>query len=223
MKVKFLSKKKAWPTVFALILVLGWIDWKTGYELNFFVFYFAPVYLAAWNLGLSGALTAAVACGFVWYVADFLSGHTYSSPAYAVWNTFIRLVSFVILGLLLERLSRLVILERERSNALRRCLHQIKVLEGLLPICTECKQIRSERGEWRQIEYYMGERMGLTFSHGYCPDCEKKLIKQAGFAPAESKPADPMLSAEEEELRRQASERPSCSGGNLHAASQRKQ
>ncbi|MBI3415917.1 MAG: hypothetical protein HY043_11495 [Verrucomicrobia bacterium] len=214
MKLKYLSKKKAWPAVFALIFLLGWIDWKTGYELNFFVFYFAPVYLAAWNLGLSGALAAAVTCGFVWYVADFLSGHSYSSPVFAVWNTFIRLTSFVILGLILERLSRLVLLERERSNALRRCLYQIKVLEGLLPICTECKQIRSERGEWRQIEYYMGERMGLTFSHGYCPECEKKIIKQAGFTHSESMPVTSAPNVTEDESRQSASERPSCSAGN---------
>ncbi len=34
------------------IVLLGVVDWWSGYELNFYVFYFAPIALAAWKLGL---------------------------------------------------------------------------------------------------------------------------------------------------------------------------
>ena len=34
----------------AMLGLLGWLDYLTGYELGFFVFYSAPVGIAAWNL-----------------------------------------------------------------------------------------------------------------------------------------------------------------------------
>ncbi|HVO82842.1 MAG TPA: hypothetical protein VMU60_00305 [Syntrophobacteria bacterium] len=46
MKTSIAAPWAAWPGVVTIILVLGWIDWVTGEELNFFVFYFLPVSLA---------------------------------------------------------------------------------------------------------------------------------------------------------------------------------
>ena len=40
-----------WAPVMLSVFLLGAVDWKTGYELNFFVFYFLPIGLAAWHLG----------------------------------------------------------------------------------------------------------------------------------------------------------------------------
>jgi hypothetical protein len=58
---------------------------------------------------------------------------------------------------------------------------QIKKLEGLLPICANCKKIRIKGGasheqkSWIEVEKYIGERTDADFSHGLCPDCAKKL------------------------------------------------
>ena len=65
-----------WGTIIGLIVfVLGLIDWLTGFELNFFVFYFLPVSLAAWFLDLYASMIVAILCAMVWIGADFLSGH----------------------------------------------------------------------------------------------------------------------------------------------------
>jgi len=34
-----------------MLILLGWLDYLTGYELGFFVFYSVPVGIAAWYLG----------------------------------------------------------------------------------------------------------------------------------------------------------------------------
>lgn len=52
---------------------------------------------------------------------------------------------------------------------------EINELTGLLPICSSCKKIRDEDGQWRQIESYISTRSAIEFSHGICPDCVKKL------------------------------------------------
>jgi sigma-B regulation protein RsbU (phosphoserine phosphatase) len=44
-------------------------------------------------------------------------------------------------------------------------------LEGLLSICSYCKQIRRDDGTWVQVERYVQDRSELKFSHGICPGC----------------------------------------------------
>lgn len=52
----------------------------------------------------------------------------------------------------------------------RRVLKRIKHLEGLLPICSFCKKIRSGE-KWVPVERYIGDRSDVDFSHSLCPDC----------------------------------------------------
>lgn len=69
--------------------------------------------------------------------------------------------------------------ELERANKkLQEALETIKTLQGILPICSGCKKIRDESGEWHSLERYIGERSEAKFSHGLCPDCAKKLYPQ---------------------------------------------
>ena len=51
---------------------------------------------------------------------------------------------------------------------------EIRVLRGLLPICSFCKRIRDEEGAWRQLEIYIGARSDARFSHTFCPDCGRR-------------------------------------------------
>ncbi|MGV8058346.1 MAG: PAS domain-containing protein [Smithellaceae bacterium] len=66
--------------------------------------------------------------------------------------------------------------EREKLiTELREALANVKILSGLLPICSACKKIRNDEGYWEQIESYISERSDADFTHGICPDCRKKL------------------------------------------------
>lgn len=68
--------------------------------------------------------------------------------------------------------------EEEREKVIRklqRALDSIKTLHGLLPICAACKKIRDDKGYWHQVEVYIKEHSDVSFSHGICPDCFKKL------------------------------------------------
>jgi hypothetical protein len=61
------------------------------------------------------------------------------------------------------------------TNLLEKSLYEIKVLRGLLPICSYCKKIRDDNGYWSNIEAYISSRSEVEFSHGICPECSKKL------------------------------------------------
>jgi tetratricopeptide (TPR) repeat protein len=62
-----------------------------------------------------------------------------------------------------------------RESELEAALSQIERLEGLLPICSLCKSIRSTDGEWSSLESYFFHRSDVRFSHGYCPTCYDKV------------------------------------------------
>jgi PAS domain S-box-containing protein len=69
--------------------------------------------------------------------------------------------------------------DKERLIAdLKEALSQVKKLSGLLPICASCKQIRDDKGGWKQIESYIADHSEANFTHGVCPDCTRKLYPE---------------------------------------------
>jgi two-component system NtrC family sensor kinase len=66
-------------------------------------------------------------------------------------------------------------------NALHESLQHIRKLEGLVPICANCKKIRNEganpfdQTSWTSIEKYISDRTDAEFTHGLCPECAKRL------------------------------------------------
>jgi hypothetical protein len=70
---------------------------------------------------------------------------------------------------------------RDKIEELEKALSHIKRLEGILPICSNCRRIRLEETDpknqdnWIQIESYISNRTEARFSHSICPECMKKL------------------------------------------------
>ena len=67
--------------------------------------------------------------------------------------------------------------EKEREKLIKKLqvtLDELKILRGILPICSFCKNIRNDEGYYEQIEGYIHKHSGVDFSHTICPDCMKK-------------------------------------------------
>lgn len=62
-----------------------------------------------------------------------------------------------------------------KDRALEHAQKEIKKLSEFLPICSSCKKIRDENGQWFQVEEYFSKHSDTQFSHGICPECAKKL------------------------------------------------
>lgn len=67
---------------------------------------------------------------------------------------------------------------RLKQTALKKAQAEIKILSGFLPICSSCKKIRDDKGNWKQLESYIKEHSEAEFSHGICPDCYEKLYSK---------------------------------------------
>jgi CheY-like chemotaxis protein len=73
-------------------------------------------------------------------------------------------------------------LEAEREqliSELQEALATIKTLRGLIPICAWCKQIRNDKGYWQAVEQYIEEHSDVEFTHGMCPECQKKFFPKS--------------------------------------------
>jgi hypothetical protein len=57
----------------------------------------------------------------------------------------------------------------------QRALGELNVLKGILPICSHCKRIRTDEGDWSQVEVYVRRHSEADFSHSICPDCERDM------------------------------------------------
>jgi sigma-B regulation protein RsbU (phosphoserine phosphatase) len=59
----------------------------------------------------------------------------------------------------------------DRIAKLETAVSTVKRLQGLIPICSYCKRIRSDSNDWEQLESYISEHTDAQFSHGICPSC----------------------------------------------------
>ena len=58
---------------------------------------------------------------------------------------------------------------------LKNLYKRIRLLEGFIPICANCKKIKNTEDQWEQIEQYITKHSLAQFSHGICPDCARQL------------------------------------------------
>jgi len=171
------------------IFLIGEAHWLIGYELNIFVFYFVPISIVAWFIGLSASMGFALLSALVWFCTDSLAGNEYSSHFYAIWNTMVRLVSFIAIGWAVSKIRSALDLAKSTAEELRKALSEVQVLEAFLPICMHCKKIRNdESGTWDKFESYFKQHSKTVFSHGYCPECAKKLMDEAGLTDVSIEP-----------------------------------
>ena len=61
------------------------------------------------------------------------------------------------------------------NDKLRDALAHVRRLQGMLPICANCKKVRDDDGYWQQIESYISGHSDAKFSHGLCPECMIRL------------------------------------------------
>ncbi|MCP4156297.1 MAG: response regulator [bacterium] len=65
--------------------------------------------------------------------------------------------------------------QKKLTAELQEALSKVKLLTGMLPICSKCKKIRDDKGYWKQVEEYVAEHSEAHFSHSLCPGCIVEL------------------------------------------------
>jgi hypothetical protein len=144
-------------------LVVSCFDYMATPILFFPILFVVPVTLLAWNCGLRTALKLGTVLCVIRLGIQCAWGIPYTLPV-SIINGGVRLFVLLIIAFLAGKLS-------EQTQALRA---RVRTLEGILPTCAFCKDIRDEKGNWHQIEAFVASRSEARFSHGVCPGCAAK-------------------------------------------------
>lgn len=62
-----------------------------------------------------------------------------------------------------------------KNTQLEETMKEVRALQGLIPICAQCKKIRDDKGFWQKVEVYLENHSKARFTHGLCEDCMQKL------------------------------------------------
>lgn len=141
-------------------LLVSGFDYLATQLLLFPILFLIPVLLMAWNCGLRTALILGAALCTVRLAAQSAWGIPYPLH-FALLNGLTRLGILFLLTWLVAKLSQQTQLLRAR----------VRTLEGILPTCSFCKNIRDEEGRWHKMEAYVARRTEACFTHGVCPEC----------------------------------------------------
>ncbi len=150
-----------------------YFDYVTTETLNFSIFYLIPIGIYCWYLGPISAALISVASGLTWPFFEIIAGRQPSF--YVYWNGVVSLAFYAVFISTVTAIKSYIRRERAINEELSRALSEVKQLSGLLPICSSCKKIRDENGEWHFMEGYIQKRTDARFSHGLCPECTRRL------------------------------------------------
>jgi len=116
---------------FIIVLFIGAIDYKTGHELSFSIFYLLPIALVVWFVNRNAGIFISLIGAATEFVANFLAGRSYSHPLISIWNSAV-LLGFFLLSVFI--LSTLKIEYRRR----------IKLIDELQDTVVELKRTEEE-------------------------------------------------------------------------------
>ena len=78
-------------------------------------------------------------------------------------------------GEIIIELSIFLIVMTIQIRWFRKLYKRIRILEGFLPICANCKKIRNAEDQWEEMEKYITQHSLAQFSHSICPSCARQL------------------------------------------------
>lgn len=99
-----------------LLFTVTALDYITGFEISFFIFYSFPIALASWYGSRYFGIMTAMTCIIGWAWADYFSGHDYSHPLIPYWNGMTRLFFFIFIAIAVRQMKEKFDMEVRNST-----------------------------------------------------------------------------------------------------------
>jgi hypothetical protein len=145
----------------AALAAVGWLDFRSGYQIGLFPIYAVPIGWVAWSCGLWQSTGLVILSTYARVLTETRILHLFDHD-WAAWErgaTRLLLLSFIAYSFNHFRVN----IERKSAEARR--------LEGVLPICPACNRIRDEGGRWIDLEGYLREFSKAEPEPRLCPSC----------------------------------------------------
>jgi signal transduction histidine kinase len=142
---------------FLSVAFLGTLDYLSGNEISFSIFYLLPVAMVTWFIGRSGGILISVVSAVSWLLAEFLAGSTHSHPAIPFWNTLVRLGFFLIVTYIV---STLRVARQNQESLTHFVVHDLR--SPLSVILTGLQTLQELGAEATQEDQQMVVRSGIA-------------------------------------------------------------
>lgn len=145
---QFEKRPKKFPATVsaALVIIVGVVDYVTGYAIFFSAFYLIPVALATWFVGRNFGAVISLSSVVVSLVGDYTAGANYSSALVPAWNGAIALTVYAVVVKTLASLRKihdeLEARVRQRTEALAEEMRERARLEKEILEISEREQRR---------------------------------------------------------------------------------
>lgn len=151
-----LPKRFIAPGCIVIVTLVGLVDYVTGYETFFFIFYLLAVFLAVWFVGVSYGVLLSALSVTAWISSNIAAGKQYSTYFIPIWNALIMLAFYLVVVGLLAKLKtfnrELEVRVKQRTKSLAKEVRErIRLQQELL-----------ETGEREQ------RRIGRDLHDGLC-------------------------------------------------------
>jgi diguanylate cyclase (GGDEF)-like protein len=90
---------------FILIAIVGYVDYVTGREVSFAIFYLIPIGLITWYTGRQPGVLASVASALTWFFDEYTGTDLSRYPAVPYWNAVGMLGFFLVVTYILAELK----------------------------------------------------------------------------------------------------------------------
>lgn len=166
----------AWLTGLALLSAILLVDEVAPAEVEFSAFYLLPVIFLAWSRGTREGLAMGLLAGAVWYGHDVQTGRLHASEWLRLWDEVNHLLSYLLAAWVVGALRRQVLVQQGLNQQLSAAMAEVRELEGLLPVCAWCHNIRDDEGRWHTMEVFLSTRTKASTTHGICPNCSRNML-----------------------------------------------
>jgi len=167
------------------VAAIGVLDYLSGYEISFGVFYLLPISYVAWAGGLRPGIFVATGSAIAWLIADHASGHPYSQVGVPYWNAASRWAIFVLTAILVDRshISAQVLHEKvaQKTAELRESEGKFRALAessaAAIFISQEDRLVYANAATARIVGLEPREMLGRGFWEFIHPDW-RKLVRE---------------------------------------------
>ena len=143
------------------VLLIGYLDYRTGFDVALGALYAIPIAFASWYLNAGWGVLFSILASFVRYWADSADGHHFSRP----WIPIERGINFVLIFSFIAFSFHTFRRNFEMKD------RKVRQLEGILPICIACKRISNPKGEWMDLDAYLRQHSSAQPEPCICPEC----------------------------------------------------
>lgn len=161
-RIAGISVAMAWYSLLSAYVTIAAVARKG--QIGHAVLVYGPLVI----MGMYYLFRAGYTLAFERAIEDFLSASSFQALSFLVG-----------IGCNLMLYSGFIIQNSQRlEQELRAANAAIRTLEGIIPICMHCKQIRDDQGYWNKLETFISSHTEAQFSHSICDSCMTRLYPE---------------------------------------------